>query len=118
MNEHPREITTVELSGEGKDALRRIVRDAGMVQQAALGRILTWFLAQDKLVQALVLGHVEDEGGDYVDFIMRRRTREAERNSLAAPDPQQAATELHGAAPRASEAQVCKQPKRRKRSGG
>jgi len=71
-------VISVSLSDEAKFRLNEIVDACGMKQKLALGRILEWFVRQEPLVRAMVLGQIPaDDTGDLIDLLHQRRQLEA-----------------------------------------
>jgi len=67
-------IVSVQLSPQGKAALDKACNDRGMTIKSLLGRLLDWFVEQDKTSQAIVLGQVEARDVTSVADLVRRRS--------------------------------------------
>lgn len=67
-------IVSVQLSPQGKAALDKACNDRGMTIKSLLGRLLDWFVEQDKTGQAIVLGQVEARDVTSVADLVRRRS--------------------------------------------
>ncbi len=51
----------LQLDADAKDGLDRFCEERGMMQVTVLSRLATWFVRQDEVIQASVLGHLSDE---------------------------------------------------------
>ena len=68
-------IVSVHLSPQGKAALDKACADRGMTIKSLLGRLIGWFVEQDKTSQAIVLGQVEARDVTSVADLVRRRSK-------------------------------------------
>ena len=68
-------IVSVHLSPQGKAALDKACADRGMTIKSLLGRLIDWFVEQDKTSQAIVLGQVEARDVTSVADLVQRRSK-------------------------------------------
>ena len=68
-------IVSVHLPPKGKAALDKACDDRGMTIKSLLGRLIDWFVEQDKTSQAIVLGQVEARDVTSVADLVRRRSK-------------------------------------------
>ena len=66
-------IVSVSLPPEGKAALDKLCNERGMTIKSLLGRLITWFVSQDKTAQAITLGQIEAKDVKNVAELMLRR---------------------------------------------
>jgi len=67
-------IVSIQLSPEGRAALRKACEARGMTIKSLLGRLIEWFVEQDKTSQAIILGQVEARDVTSVADLVRRRS--------------------------------------------
>jgi len=68
-------IVSVHLSPQGKAALDKACNDRGMTIKSLLGRLIDWFVEQDKTSQAILLGQVEARDVTSVADLVRHRSK-------------------------------------------
>ncbi len=68
-------IVSIHLPPEGKAALDKACNDRGMTIKSLLGRLIDWFVEQDKTSQAITLGQLEAKDVKGVADVMSRRGR-------------------------------------------
>jgi predicted transcriptional regulator len=56
-----RSILRIELSPDAKEKLDQICKAQGMTQISVLSRLVSWFVNQDEVIQASVLGILSAE---------------------------------------------------------
>ena len=56
-----RYLVAVELTRTAREAVDRTSDDTGLPRTVLVERIMSWFVRQDRSVQALVLGHLPPE---------------------------------------------------------
>jgi len=68
-----RAVIRLQLDIAAKQALDKLCERRGMTQIAVLSRLVKWFVAQDEVVQASVLGLMSEEYlGDLSQILLKR----------------------------------------------
>lgn len=68
-----RAVIRLQLDIVAKQALDKLCERRGMTQIAVLSRLVKWFVAQDEVVQASVLGLMSEEYlGDLSQILLKR----------------------------------------------
>ena len=72
---------TLNVSEATKSALDNVVERHGMKVGIMASRLIDWFVAQDPLLQAIILGHVPSERAEEVLSLVRQRLAQQKRKS-------------------------------------
>lgn len=68
-----RAVIRLQLDVSAKNALDKLCERRGMTQIAVLSRMVKWFVTQDEVVQASILGLMsEDTLGDIAQVLLKR----------------------------------------------
>jgi hypothetical protein len=79
-----RAVIRLQLEISAKQALDRLCERRGMTQIAVLSRMVKWFVTQDEIVQASILGLLSENAlGDLSRVLLARLASDTEGNGLA-----------------------------------
>src|SRR5947209_3697479 len=79
-----RAVIRLQLEISAKQALDRLCERRGMTQIAVLSRMVKWFVAQDEIVQASILGLLSENAlGDLSRVLLARLATGGEGNGTA-----------------------------------
>jgi hypothetical protein len=83
-----RVILRIQLTPSAKTALQRVCRQRGMSQVAVLSRLVSWFGAQDEIVQSGVLETLSPENvAALAKILLERMSRENKKSPRARRRP-------------------------------
>lgn len=82
-----RQNLNIELADGSKEQLESIRSWNGMTQKELVGRLITWFCTQDRVIQQVILGQIPDEIAPDVAALVLERLA-AQRDGAPADEAQ------------------------------
>ncbi|MBN2467505.1 MAG: hypothetical protein JXD19_05080 [Deltaproteobacteria bacterium] len=73
MTKKTREIMRVAVTPEAKAAFDSIADERGMKLMPMLSKVIEWFVAQDKTLQGVILGSIDDKDAPSVLGLIHKR---------------------------------------------
>ena len=66
---------TIGITKNARQKITELCREKGMTKRALTERIIAWFAGEDATLQAVILGHLNNQDhDDIIDLIHRRRS--------------------------------------------